>query len=204
MISALCACGILLSGVLMHPTRETLCELQWNDESQSIEIAFRLSLGDEERLLKEAKTRLQRWESEPTEGLDTNVKLKPQQVAFGRHMTFSNDESCPPAETRSNAAQFRWIGRQEEGIHVWWFLEYSSAKTDKTNGDGATSKPVTSKPPTYVRCDLFAEAARTTPHPNGHPPHDAFQNTFIVLGHPVPVSAVITPREPVAKLQWPE
>jgi hypothetical protein len=193
--------------MLLHPTQETLCELQWNPETERIEIAFRLALGDEERLLKEAeatlkKLRASRSGSESKTGDDASSvaggesvsKLNPHQLAFGRHMTFANDDACVPGSTVTNAANYRWVGRREEGIHVWWFAEYKVTSTE-----GAKAKP-----PSHVRCDLFVDTARNTVHPTGHGPHDAFQNTFVILGHPVPVSAVVTPRDPVAELQWPE
>lgn len=197
MIAFVTSCWLVLSGLLLHPTQETLCELQWNPESERIEIAFRLSLADEERLMKEANATLSKSgkrESETATGEKSSVDLKPQQLAFGRHMTFANDDACLPAPKLENAAKYHWVGRREEGIHVWWFAEYEVSKPK----DGEV------KPPSHVRCDLFVDTARKTVHPGGHGPHDAFQNTFVILGHPVPVSAVITPREPVAELKWPD
>ncbi|MEP0427919.1 DUF6702 family protein [Rhodopirellula bahusiensis] len=197
MIAVVTTCWLALSGMLLHPTQETLCELQWNQETERIEIAFRLSLADEERLMKEAEVALSKSRergTEETAGEKSAPRLKPQQLAFGRHMTFGNDDACLPAPAFANAAKYRWVGRREEGIHVWWFAEFAVSKTDKTEINL----------PSHVRCDLFVDTARNTVHPSGHGPHDAFQNTFVILGHPVPVSAVITPREPVAELKWPD
>ncbi|WP_443217396.1 DUF6702 family protein [Rhodopirellula sp. P2] len=207
MIALVTCSWLLLGGMLLHPTQETLCELQWNPETERIEIAFRLTLGDEERLLKEAestltKLRARHSASDPKSEVDSQsaaegkaaLQRKPQQLAFGRHMTFANDDACLPAATVANAAKYRWVGRREEGIHVWWFAEYMVGSDDASE----------IKPPSHVRCDLFVDRAQNTVHPSGHGPHDAFQNTFVILGHPVPVSAVITPRDPVAELKWPD
>lgn len=197
MIAVVTSCWLVLSGMLLHPTQETLCELQWNQETKRIEIAFRLSLADEERLIKEAEVALSKsgqHGAEKPADQQSAEPLKPQQLAFGRHMTFGNDDACLPAPAFANAAKYRWVGRREEGIHVWWFAEHTVSKTNATE----------LKPPSHVRCDLFVDKERNTAHPGGHGPHDAFQNTFVILGHPVPVSAVITPREPVAELKWPD
>ncbi|MFG0264263.1 MAG: hypothetical protein ACF8AM_03815 [Rhodopirellula sp. JB055] len=193
--------------MLLHPTQETLCELQWNPETERIEIAFRLALGDEERLLKEAEATLKKLrakrsnsdsksavDSSSVDGDESAIEFSPHQLAFGRHMTFANDDACVPESTVVNAANYRWVGRREEGIHVWWFAEYVVSADEQAKAT----------PPSHVRCDLFVDTARNTVHPTGHGPHDAFQNTFVILGHPVPVSAVVTPRDPVAELNWPE
>jgi hypothetical protein len=97
--------ALLLTAVLMHPVHETLAEVEWNDQTGRLEVALRLHSLDEQWLRKQnSRKRTDRvW---TTEYVQRNFRVTPL-----------------PKKRELDLAKYTWIGRQQDGAHVWWYFE---------------------------------------------------------------------------------
>ena len=98
--------GFLLVAVMMHPVHETVAEIEWNPETHRLEVALRLDALDEQWLRRRAT------KSQPTEDHWELNYVKSR---------FRTAE--PPAENDIDSIAYRWLGRDEERGHVWWYFE---------------------------------------------------------------------------------
>lgn len=167
-----------LSLVMMHPSQETFTELQWNATTNRIEIAMRLSVLDEQAIVGEhAKA------AEPLlEGIVNRLR-------FGSHDELDSTET-DVEKRKAIRARYHWIGRQDEGAHVWCYLEYTPPTT-------ASGEPIK---PTHVRCDVFAKD-RSTGVQHAHE-HAAPLYRFNVLSPKGPKAFTANPPKPIAEIRW--
>ncbi|MDA8744064.1 hypothetical protein N9N28_05475, partial [Rubripirellula amarantea] len=114
--------------LLMHPVHETVSEVEWNEQTKSVEVAVRFHRLDEEWILKQpvVKNFGDKFNAETPElSGDEASELGRRAMGYlGRHYRFKGFQD-PKA-----IALYRWIGRKEEGAHVWWYFEVVS--NDKT------------------------------------------------------------------------
>jgi len=184
--------SLLLTSLLLHPAQESLAELQYNPETQRLEIALRLSLSDEQQLLRSES------QSNVESVIEDPVALeKHASSVLRKRIRFSRDPEIKtgtlPAEI---AKRYRWIGRQSEGGHVWWFFEYAAPREELG----------------HVRCTLFVHPAHRTGVTKNPSTHDHVHadpvNTFLILpasqaGRKRPVKSFsTTPDRPVARIPW--
>ncbi|MEO1529620.1 MAG: DUF6702 family protein [Planctomycetota bacterium] len=107
----------LLTALLLHPVHETLSELEWNPKSERVEVALRLSLEDEDWIVRHhgplpaGKEKRGDWYRD----------LLAAQMVFDPVL---KTEDSPP-----RGRPIHWLGRKEEGAHVWWFFEVGGKKT---------------------------------------------------------------------------
>lgn len=210
---------VLLSHVMMHPASETLAELQFNATTGRVEVALRLTLTDEHRVLDQ---RTGRQDGPPSRRLTDEDDLSDRAIAaIGKRLRFGTrgdvertgssdpNRSDSPASGSSGVATAPvviWVGRQTEGGHVWWFFEVAAADI------GSVS---------HVRCDWFADEHLTDSLHAHHPGHShrPASSTFVIIpqarisnasaGVPQvgatkssPRSVVVTPSDPIARLPW--
>ena len=102
--------AIVLTALLMHPVHETVCEVQWNAESKTTEVAIRLDGLDEEWIEKQHKDTFSKS--------DTDWR----QAFLKAHVIFDPIRRGKSALWPSGRP-IRWHGRKEDGAHVWWFFE---------------------------------------------------------------------------------
>lgn len=108
-----------VTGFAMHPSLDTVTEVQWNDQTHVVEVALRLTSVDEQDVVDDFRSRY-----EPqTAGEETWSDVRRHTEIVRRTVHFDTD----PAETAelSSREHYRWIGRQVDGGHVWWFFEYA-------------------------------------------------------------------------------
>ncbi len=96
---------VLLFAALLHPVHETVAEIEWNNDTNRLEVALRLDVLDEQWLNK----RLGRQE-----------KVSQWAIRYLRQ-NFRITER--PKNNEPDNTTYRWIGRKEEGSHVWWYFE---------------------------------------------------------------------------------
>ncbi len=105
--------ALLLFTTLLHPVHETVTEVQWNADAQVLEVAVRLDVLDEQWIQRrDAGQRSHRlW---AIEYLKEHVVLDP---------VLNPDRPDATAPRPS----YRWVGREQEGSHVWWYFEIAPA-----------------------------------------------------------------------------
>lgn len=164
---------VALTGLLMHPVHETFCEVQWNDETKRTEVALRLSIQDEQWIIKHHR------DEQPETEADRKSQVPWQQRFLNRQMVF---DPVAPNENQSRArathwhasnAPSRWIGRKEDGGYVWWFFEVS--RKDE-------------HPVRKIRSRLLFDLDETYQHR--------------VLVHSTSKAVVLTKQEPIAELSF--
>jgi hypothetical protein len=111
----------VLVATLLHPMHETVAEVQWNPETHRLEVALRLSVLDQQWI--------QRNHTESKAAGDADAKgndASEIKVWAVRYLTrtFQVD---PGKSKPVNPPTYRWVGRKEEGAHVWWFFEIQPA-----------------------------------------------------------------------------
>lgn len=104
---------ILVASVLLHPVHETTAEIEWNDNSKRLEVALRLDVLDEQWLRKRS-------------GRVGDVS----QWAIG-YLKQRFRVAEPPKRGRPDPTTYHWIGRDEEGSHVWWYFEIEPAQRSR-------------------------------------------------------------------------
>jgi hypothetical protein len=86
---------------------ETVSEVQWNKKSKRVEVALRLDILDEQWI----ETRF----SDDTEE-DWRGEFLASRIGF-------DERDANRADSKASSHPIKWIGRKEEGGHVWWFFE---------------------------------------------------------------------------------
>ena len=158
---------VLWAWILCHPVHETVSEVQWNEQSKRVEVALRLDILDEQWLKKQFGDTADNAADEDWQG-----KLLATQVLF-------DPREGKRAESTVSGLAIRWIGRKEEGGHVWWFFEAFSQ-----NG----------KPPKSIQMRLLFDR------------DPSYQHRIIVLestakGGRARRSVVLNQQKPKSKLQ---
>lgn len=99
--------AILLLTALLHPVHETVSEVEWNPQTHRLEVAVRLHVLDEQWIRRQA---------------DREADLKDVATAYvKKHFRVGADAAA--TETNVTKDTYHWIGREEDGSHVWWYIE---------------------------------------------------------------------------------
>lgn len=110
--------------MLLHPSLETVTELQWDPATKRVECALRLSLVDEQDVLRDYR---KRWKTAAkTNGLDRFDRSLAQRV-LADTVIFETKVPKVDAKNQEDSRKlqpYHVIGRQRDGGHVWWFFEY--------------------------------------------------------------------------------
>ena len=102
--------ALLMSTVLVHPFHVSICEAEWNAKSERFELAMRLDPRDlTTALSKMARRRVDLEALTP----DAARELMIQYV--NSRFKVSDDQAM--------AAQWRWVGLENETKFVWVYLE---------------------------------------------------------------------------------
>lgn len=102
----------LLAAAIMHPVHATLSELEWNQATKRLEIAIRLDSQDEQWLRKR---------------YGKNQKESDWVIWYVRQRVRVSEV---PENIDLDESRYYWIGRQEDGAHVWWYFEIDSPGSD--------------------------------------------------------------------------
>ena len=118
----------LLTLLLVHPIHETLAEVEWNPNTGRVEVSLLLDGLDEEWIARhhgresnQDDWRLQylrdrfRFSLQPPAAARTDREVDTEVGADA----LDNRE----ARQRPPASTYHWVGRKQEGSHVWWFFE---------------------------------------------------------------------------------
>ena len=111
---------ILWIAALLHPVHETVAEVEWNANTNRMEIALRLDALDEEWLMKSFQA-----EAEPS-----TFALK----HLANRFQVSDQPSFPKEDAITDAVigrQYHWVGRKADGAYVWWYFEIEPAKPQR-------------------------------------------------------------------------
>jgi len=101
--------GLLLIASLLHPVHETLSEVEWNGDSKRLEVAIRLHQLDEQWLKKRYRRQGGEHRGDSAWAMDY----------VSRHIRVA----ALPKVGETDDTKYRWIGRQIDGAHVWWYFE---------------------------------------------------------------------------------
>lgn len=163
----------LLTTCLLHPAHTTLAELRWNEASRCVEISLRLAQSDAEILRREASKTI------PTELISMDDAAV---SAIRRHVRFGD-----------GAGQFKWIGQEDDGFHVWWHFEYH---------------PSSSNRPGAIASTLLNHRRTQGTERAGHASHAMIQMIFAIIDRhadtePSPnASIILDERTPSGRLPW--
>ncbi len=103
----------LLFTLLLHPVHETVSEIEWNPTTGRLEVALRMSILDEQWIEQQMKT---------TAAVKTWAPL--YLASRFRIASHGRDDADP----KKRAATYHWVGREEQGSHVWWYFEIQPAQ----------------------------------------------------------------------------
>lgn len=98
--------------VLVHPVHETVTEIEWNAESERLEVAIRLDADDE------------RWIREKMNA-DVEAEVGDWALKYLRKRFRVADlsDSTLTGKATVDPTTYRWIGRDREGAYAWWYFE---------------------------------------------------------------------------------
>ena len=186
--------GITSHCLMLHPSSETLAELQWNESTGRIEIALRLSQADAGTLLGAIDQTLETTPSAQRVAIES---VSGQQLALGRWLWFDRHPACRPGDPLLNARRYHFIGHRDEGAHVWWFAEY---QPDRIDGPDRLSGLT---PPPHVRSLLLQPITAASRDAHFGFAHDSDQSTFVLLGGRSPRSITLDAKKTTGQLPWP-
>lgn len=124
---------LLIAATVLHPSHQTLAEVEWNAETGRMEVAMMLDVLDEQWI--------ERHHGAGASGDGVDERVDEWRLRYlGRHFRFLADraetdrrETVKGAAVRTDQAgidavgraadRYRWVGRKQEGSHVWWFFE---------------------------------------------------------------------------------
>ncbi|SMP74408.1 hypothetical protein SAMN06265222_117124 [Neorhodopirellula lusitana] len=189
---------VLLSSMMLHPAAESLAEIQWNAQTQRIEVALRLRAADEQHFIRSVSARDVESLMEDGDAFEKlAISILKRRIGFGNLPDMKKAKQSAPV-----AAQYHWVGRRTEGGHVWWFFEFESPEGR----------------PSHVRCTLFEKpspkAGQRSVSSHDHL-HASPVSTFLVLPDADaskedgdadsvnrPHSFIVTPERPVTLIEW--
>ena len=160
----------LLVLLMMHPVHETVSEVQWNRETQRFEIALRLHILDQQWIENQAD-KTQKIENVALGYLTKTFRIRP--IRDGKAET--NKDS------KSSKAKIHWVGRSEEGSHVWWYFE-----VEPVLANGALANE---EPKFEIEQRMFFER------------HEGFHNRVIFIGQLSKTAITLTIERPTAPLE---
>ncbi len=146
----------LLAAAIMHPVHATLSEVEWNQTTNRLEVAIRLDSQDEQWL--------RRRYGKDREESDWMIGYVRQRVRISE---------APQADDRDES-RYHWIGRQEDGAHVWWYIEIDSPGND---------------PPTWIEQRMLLER------------EDNYSHRVLILNTDPKRSLTLTQKQPRGSLQ---
>ncbi|TWU24174.1 hypothetical protein Pla52o_20980 [Novipirellula galeiformis] len=156
----------LLLFAMLHPVHETVSEVQWNGETKRFEVALRLHLLDQQWIEKRSGSS-QAVEHWGVNYLERTFLIRPQTKA----------KSQPPGDPTGNKATIHWVGRSDEGSHVWWYFEVEPVTANQT-------------PARYeIQQQMFFER------------NEAFRNRVILIGQLSKTAITLTIERPIAPLE---
>ena len=142
--------------IALHPVHETFAEIEWNRDTRRLEVALRLDVLDEQWLARRA--------GDPPRSV-------PEWAIDYLRQRFRVAER--PEKDRSDPTTYRWIGRDEQGAHVWWYFEI---------------EPADGKRPSWIDHRVLLERA------------DTHTNRILILDHQPARSQILTIERPRANL----
>ncbi|MFG0288012.1 MAG: DUF6702 family protein [Rhodopirellula sp. JB044] len=194
-----------LSTVLLHPSAESLAEVQWNASTQKVEVALRLRIADEQRLLQSVSSQSATAILADEAALErAGLSVIRRRIGFGKLNDLQTNSNVQEKPNGADVAKrYQWIGRRSEGGHAWWFFEIATP----------------SGRPTHLRCTLFEKP--NDPRNRNDSSHDHLHampvSTFLILpdalpasvspvkgrsSSPRPNSMTMTPEHPMSEIQW--
>lgn len=178
----------LLFLVMLHPVHETVSEVQWNGDSKRFEVALRLHILDQQWIEQQAD-KSQEIENVAVRYLNKTFQIRP--IGDGK------------PETRKAAglskAKIHWVGRKDEGSHVWWYFEIEPALSPATSASqsvsavqsvpGQQSAAGNELPKFEITQRMFFER------------QEGFRNRVILLGQLSKTAITLTIEHPTAPLE---
>ncbi len=106
---------LLAGSMLLHPGHSTRVEIQWNSQSEQIELAIRIDHADLEAALRQRLGRAVRVEELTDEQAEQWI---------GGYLR----EGLRIDEAKLSPKQFTWVGWERKRVSSWLYAELSSAK----------------------------------------------------------------------------
>ncbi|MEM9645331.1 MAG: hypothetical protein AAF989_10080 [Planctomycetota bacterium] len=187
----------LLFAVLLHPIHATHAEMEWNQESQRVEVALRLDPIDEQKIDRlgrhlEAQASVSKPPSnQRTSHPMTSEKGRQKETpTIRRHLAllaaefqFSSPSLAQLDRQKTTkwkghpvpVANYRWIGREEKDGFVWWYFEI---------------QPADGRKPTRLRQTLLFQTDRR------------YRHTVLILGEKKRLSLEFSPEVDQQTIPW--
>lgn len=164
--------------LMMHPVRETLAEIQCNDQTNRLEVALRLSVEDERELLG---VRFESLVSDEVRLREAVLDTLCSRMRFGSR-NLVETQRLSETQRRELRSRYHWVGRETEGAHVWWYFEFERGELPKDE--------------IYVRSELLTPSQSHADHPTHRHDHATSISTIVVgpAGQVKRPSLVLTPR----------
>ncbi len=180
---------MLLSTMLLHPAQESLAELQFNEKTQRVEVALRLSIANEQQLLRSVShSSMDELLQNADDLKETALVVLRKRIRFG-----TKSDVTAAALSPESAKAYHWVGRQSEGGHVWWYFAYAGTPEQLT----------------HLRCTLFAVPDHRDGQRRSASAHDHLHadpiSTFLVMDPKrtgEPNSFTTTREKPVHRIEW--
>lgn len=165
---------------MLHPVHETVAEVEWNDETRRMEVALRLDVLDEQWI--------RRHHAEPDEDegdaawrlrylRDRFRFLDPWAESRGNDLAVVAEGSSQPVARNTDRQRplmrYRWVGREQQAGHVWWFFEV---------------QPESGRRPMGIEQRMLFDR------------DDRYTHRVLLLGTEPPVTRVVTPDRPQSRL----
>ncbi|WP_442510724.1 DUF6702 family protein [Novipirellula sp. SH528] len=160
----------LLVLLMMHPVHETVSEVQWNRETKRFEIALRLHILDQQWIENQA---------DKTQGIE-DVAVRYLNKTF-RIRPIRDTKAETNKDSKPSKAKIHWVGRSDEGSHVWWYFEVEPVLPKSA----AASK----EPKFEIEQRMFFER------------HEGFRNRVILSGELSKTAITLTIERPTAPLE---
>ncbi|GAA5505273.1 DUF6702 family protein [Novipirellula caenicola] len=165
----------LLFLVMMHPVHETVSEVQWNPESKRFEIALRLHILDQQWIEQQA---------DKSAGIET-AAVRYLNKTFQIRPVGGNAEKN--TDRKPSKAKIHWVGRKDEGSHVWWYFELQPTLPETASA--SQSESANEVPKFEITQRMFFER------------QEGFRNRVILLGELSKTAITLTIEHPTAPLE---
>ena len=130
---------LLIVATVLHPSHQTLAEVEWNGDTGRMEVALMFDVLDEQWIERHHGGGVgESGAGAGTAGDDFDGKGDDWRLRYlRRHFRFSADregvgdvvtadqDRAGEGDSGTGGDRYLWVGRKQDGGHVWWFFEVS-------------------------------------------------------------------------------
>lgn len=115
---------VMLSFTTVHPVHASLSEVQWNAETNFLEVSLRLEPSDAKWILETSDLHLEEGKSRPAKKADAakaylSWHLSPSEKSLGN----GGDGKSSKLKKQLALDRIRWVGSEMQKGYEWWYFE---------------------------------------------------------------------------------